>query len=800
MNKLIHLGATAALLTFCIVARSADSLTQNLQHGLFEEEANHNLDAAIKAYQAVVSQSDEQRKVVATALFRLGECYRKLGKTNEATAFYQRILREFADQEQLVGLSRENLSKSGSLLASDQPSGRVATNAEAEYLVRIRAMVKDSPDLVNSRDEKRYTPLHLAAELGYYSAAEFLIAHRANVNAVIDARNITQSLRGQTPLHRAAYSGHKKVVELLLSHGAEVNWGAEFSATALFLASANGYSGIVEVLLNNKADPNAFGPNGDQPLHVAARNGYTTVVAHLIVHGADVNGLQAYTPGSSAPPTTPLDLAARNRQTEVLELLLQHKANVNAKDSAGSTPLRWAAVDNSPQIVKMLLEAGAYPNIRNERGESALFGVSFPQIVQLLLKNKADPNTTNNAGQSALAALSSYGGNAEAIELLLKHGADPNRPDEHGTPLLFSAVFTGQRKVAELLLEHGANPNVLVNGETSLSLVQSSLKGIQDNSENGQELRRLEKLLLDKGANENLVRLSKLTYTRPGWLKEETWMTRGTNDFNRYTLFEFFGTLWSRKFDGEPTLPFPDLANVTILRVDPKTSTNTTIQVDLEAVARAGDCSKDIWLEWGDRVVIPELDHPLAETWKGPSPEMRSVLSKCMTRRVQIIVKNTTNFVTLIPPYLDATPASSPTEVPRRQERPSQETEKVKSTNSEQTLFTFRLKAVVIWSGLVRASSDTMRVRVSRLDPQMNQPKQWTMDLTRVQLPYDPGRDPSRIASEHDLWLRDGDVIEVPEKREPFGTTQATAPTGLRPMRPLTRPGGTPPLNVPRPQ
>src|ERR1700733_2603728 len=66
-----------------------------LQKGLFEEEANHNLDAAILAYRGVVAQTDKDRQFAATAIFRLGECYRKQGKTNEANAEYQRVLREF---------------------------------------------------------------------------------------------------------------------------------------------------------------------------------------------------------------------------------------------------------------------------------------------------------------------------------------------------------------------------------------------------------------------------------------------------------------------------------------------------------------------------------------------------------------------------------------------------------------------------------------------------------------------------------------------------------------------------------
>ena len=97
------------MLVFAWNASAADALTERLQRGLFEEEANHNLDGAIKEYQSVVAQSEEQRKVMATALFRLGECYRKLGRTNEANAQYERVLRDFSEQEPLVKLSRSLL-------------------------------------------------------------------------------------------------------------------------------------------------------------------------------------------------------------------------------------------------------------------------------------------------------------------------------------------------------------------------------------------------------------------------------------------------------------------------------------------------------------------------------------------------------------------------------------------------------------------------------------------------------------------------------------------------------------------
>src|SRR5436190_1194383 len=95
------------VLAMVVTASAADTVTEKLQRGLFEEEANHNLSTAMKEYQAIIAQSDEQRKVVATALFRLAECYRKLGQTNEAAKAYQQVLRDYSEQEQLVQMAEK---------------------------------------------------------------------------------------------------------------------------------------------------------------------------------------------------------------------------------------------------------------------------------------------------------------------------------------------------------------------------------------------------------------------------------------------------------------------------------------------------------------------------------------------------------------------------------------------------------------------------------------------------------------------------------------------------------------------
>ena len=74
------------LLAAALARAQTNNLTVLLQQGLFEEQANRNLDAAIADYQALAPQFDKDRQLAATAVFRLGECYRVQGKTNEAAS------------------------------------------------------------------------------------------------------------------------------------------------------------------------------------------------------------------------------------------------------------------------------------------------------------------------------------------------------------------------------------------------------------------------------------------------------------------------------------------------------------------------------------------------------------------------------------------------------------------------------------------------------------------------------------------------------------------------------------------
>lgn len=86
---------------------AAEDANSSFEQGMLEEEANHKLDAAIRNYRDSLSYLITNRQMLATAVFRLGECYRKEGKVSEARMQYRRVIRDFADQANLVQLSQQ---------------------------------------------------------------------------------------------------------------------------------------------------------------------------------------------------------------------------------------------------------------------------------------------------------------------------------------------------------------------------------------------------------------------------------------------------------------------------------------------------------------------------------------------------------------------------------------------------------------------------------------------------------------------------------------------------------------------
>ena len=125
-------------------------------------------------------------------------------------------------------------------------------------------------------------------------------------------------------------------------------------------------------------------------------------------------------------------------------------------------------------------------------------------------------------------------------------------------------------------------------------------------------------------------------------------------------------------------------------------------------------------LQWGDVVEIRESNHPVLQPWNGLSQEEFQTLKETLRRTVKVQVAGKEQAITL--DYL------------------------VQHTGRARNL---TLAHVLYDSGLVLTSSDLTRVQVTR--PKAG--KSWTFDLVN------PGPEP-------DFWLKDGDQIVVPDRKE----------------------------------
>jgi ankyrin repeat protein len=927
------LGVLIFLLSATLAQAQTNNLTALLQRGLFEEQANRNLDAAISDYQALAKQFDKDRQLAATAVFRLGECYRMQGKTNEAALEYQRILRDFSDQTPLTTLSRQNLAGMGVQLAPGVSEARQqqkdllakqialaeqdlaetqklvqvgkavaadtraaerevlrlrqqlvaldagrtelidlsppANSEEDQEIARIQTMIQNSPDLINGE------PLWRAANMGRLRVATFLLDHGADVNAMSG---------GETPLISAAMNAQKAMVELLLSRGADVNARASNGGTALLAAAEGGFQAVAEVLLAHKADVNepfTKMHNEETPLHEAAQRGYANFVSLLLTNGADANVI-------NDDGRTPLFLAVRGGQEKIVQLLLDAGARPNVEDRFGRTPLSYAADSGSPEMVKMLLAAKADPNAGkldppllcaihkqdtasaelllqaganpNAIGKIEQFGnydgyfmnhkdhltplwlaIYLKQVpmVQLLLKFKADPNDSQTDGQPLLfSAMSDTNmleslldagatvdpvnpdetdrtplgaaanqNNAPAVAILLKHGANPNVRNRNGvTPLHFAAYGRADRKVFELLLAAHANVNLRdSNGDTPLHLAVRNGKqdvvqllldakadpNIRNHSgftaldiaKNGSQnaavppellsfvspgaplsyqwnnsaqpespvTNSLANLLRQHGALDVLPDWDRITVSRPSAKYSSVIFYKGTNDWNQFTLLELLSKLDYRPRPPFPNFPFPDFAHIVIVRPNATGTTPKRIEVNLLDSTNGVDCSKDLTLNFGDTVEIPEREHTLAESDFRLNRQMNEIVS---------FLQNHAGEAKLV------VAGGQTIQLPLKNFEPV-----------DCTVGTVLRSSMA--QNVLTSASDLSRVKVTRRNPPAGKTEQWILDCSQnQQLPPPVALGTSQSFSARlqmimqnasqpvsSLWLRDGDVIDVPEKQ-----------------------------------
>ncbi len=488
---------------FAAFARAqTTNLTALLQQGLFEEQANRNLPAAISDYQALANQFDTDRQIAATAIFRLGECYRMENKTNEAAQEYQRIIGDFSDQKTLVTLSRQNLTGMG--MTSGNPADQLTSAALSETfassppqsaelwdkvknlsradLEKVLPMLAPDPVLTSLLQKRDEAETKLSSLSIYYSTnfpdykAQQAVLDEINrqISGKIDgimevlklnaqeANSTLAQNKGSGSAPTDAEDQEIQRIQQMIQNSPDLINASSDGTTPLVQAAYNGWLKVAAYLLNHGADVNVpcwkipgtltrFQGN-NTPLIAAVAAGNKAMTQFLIDHGANVNF-------TGHDGMTPLALAASKGFQAVAESLLAAHADVNPADTSGNTPLFCAVQSGQLKMVQIFLAAGADVNHMDASGRTVLnlaVGAS-PETMQTLLNAGANPNTKDSLGRTPLSYAMERGA-TEEVKLLLAAKADPNA----GTldaPLL-RAIYNGDTTSAELLLLAGANPNV----------------------------------------------------------------------------------------------------------------------------------------------------------------------------------------------------------------------------------------------------------------------------------------------------------------------------------------------------
>ncbi|KAM9509464.1 ankyrin repeat domain-containing protein 27 isoform 3-T7 [Guaruba guarouba] len=381
-----------------------------------------------------------------------------------------------------------------------------------------------------SRDDRGYTPLHIAAICGQTSLVDLLVAKGAVVNAT--------DYHGSTPLHLACQKGYQNVTLLLLHYKASTDVQDNNGNTPLHLACTYGHEDCVKALVYYDVQScrlDIGNEKGDTPLHIAARWGYQGIIEVLLQNGAnpeiqnrmketslqcalnskilslmELNSL-TFERGQSASESS---LRSPQRSTETFS----RGSSVSSLSSA-STDIRQEEVKNSYKEVQKLLRAVADGDLEMVRyllewmeedleDEDDTASTSKPEFCHPLCQcSKCGPvqkkfskistnglgvNVSNEDGFTPLH-MAALHGHSELVSLLLKHGASISAKNaKHAVPLHL-ACQKGHFQVVKCLMDYNAKQNKKdIYGNTPL--IYACLNGQYETTA----------LLLQHGASVNL--------------------------------------------------------------------------------------------------------------------------------------------------------------------------------------------------------------------------------------------------------------------------------------------------------
>ncbi|KAA0724150.1 Ankyrin repeat domain-containing protein 27 [Triplophysa tibetana] len=394
--------------------------------------------------------------------------------------------------------------------------------------LRISGRLND-PSIVTpfSRDDRGYTPLHIAAICGQSALIDFLVLKGAAVNAT--------DYHALTPLHLSCQKGFQGVTLLLLHYKANTDAQDINGNTALHLACMYGHEDCVKALVYfdlHACRLNVQNDKGDSPLHIAARWGYEGIMEVLLENGAStlIHNKAKETPlhcalnskilsllerrhndskmesGFESPSGSPQPSDCSSRRSSVstmssLEITIPETERIKHREIE---KLLRAVADGDVQMLRYLLEWVDEEPEEEEVEVSAKTELCHPlcqcadceptqKKIAGVQQGGVGVNSRSVDGFTPLHVAALHGHTA-LVSLLTRHGANINaRNNQSATPLHLACQNT-HIQVVSALMECNAKLNRKDNyGNTPL--IHACLKGQVE----------IATVLLESGALVNVV-------------------------------------------------------------------------------------------------------------------------------------------------------------------------------------------------------------------------------------------------------------------------------------------------------
>ncbi|KAG6647078.1 ankyrin-3-like [Carya illinoinensis] len=310
--------------------------------------------------------------------------------------------------------------------------------------------------LINQKNKKGDTPLHVAASIGCWGITKLLIDRSSS--SILETVNIDKD----TALHVAVRNDKHSVVELLIHHNqALAKMVNEVGESALFLAVERNNYHTAKFILNAAPESIHYGGRDHMNvLHIAiirmeAKSQDQDLLSAFMRRFAAslIKWVFACLPySSSSPPASRIRPITMEDHivADFLSEVLQREPNLASEaDDFGWTPLHYAACYGSVQVMKLLLHHAGSSAVykKDKEGMSALHIAAEQGHLKVVKKVVSEFASTyellDNKGRTPLHVAAESGKSFFTLRFLISKVPDDliNKQDSSGnTPLHLAAV------------------------------------------------------------------------------------------------------------------------------------------------------------------------------------------------------------------------------------------------------------------------------------------------------------------------------------------------------------------------